>query len=91
MKNAFKQFISIVGFAFMITLAMTFISTDEASAYNWTRTLQEGSSGSDVKRITNKGRRLGCRFPYPNIYSCRWSVWSCDKSLPSCVSKEPTD
>ncbi|WP_343221462.1 MULTISPECIES: D-Ala-D-Ala carboxypeptidase family metallohydrolase [Ornithinibacillus] len=51
MKNAFKQFISIVGFAFMITLAMTFISTDEASAYNWTRTLQEGSSGSDVREL----------------------------------------
>jgi zinc D-Ala-D-Ala carboxypeptidase len=51
MKKAFKMLISIIGLTVMFTLAMSVVSTNEASAYNWSRTLQEGSSGSDVREL----------------------------------------
>lgn len=51
LKNAFKRLITIVGFAMLITFVMSIIDVDEASAYNWTRTLQQGSSGSDVEEL----------------------------------------
>ncbi len=41
----------ITGFTLLFILAMSVVSTDEASAYTWTRTLQEGSSGSDVREL----------------------------------------
>jgi zinc D-Ala-D-Ala carboxypeptidase len=39
--------------AMMCTMALTvpLLGAQEAHAYNWTRTLQEGSSGSDVKEL----------------------------------------
>ncbi|MUK87461.1 DUF882 domain-containing protein [Ornithinibacillus sp. L9] len=51
MKKTIKKLITIVGFTLLFTFALSIISTDEASAYNWTRTLQEGSSGSDVQEL----------------------------------------
>ncbi|WP_255247526.1 D-Ala-D-Ala carboxypeptidase family metallohydrolase [Paucisalibacillus globulus] len=51
MKRAFKMLISVIGFTLLITLGMTVMNSDEASAYNWTRTLQEGSSGTDVREL----------------------------------------
>lgn len=51
MKGIFKKLVMVVGFTLLITLAITVISTDEASAYSWSRTLKEGSSGSDVREL----------------------------------------
>jgi zinc D-Ala-D-Ala carboxypeptidase len=51
LKNTFKKLIAIVGFTLMITLVLSVTNIEEASAYNWTRTLQEGSSGSDVREL----------------------------------------
>jgi zinc D-Ala-D-Ala carboxypeptidase len=51
LKNVFKQMITVVGLTLMFTFALFVISTDEASAYNWARTLSEGSSGSDVREL----------------------------------------
>ncbi|GGA90988.1 D-Ala-D-Ala carboxypeptidase family metallohydrolase [Ornithinibacillus halotolerans] len=51
MKKAFKMLVSVIGFTILISLAMTVFDTNEASAYNWTRTLQEGSSGNDVREL----------------------------------------
>lgn len=51
MKNALKKLITIVAFSLLITFAMSVINTNEASAYNWSRTLVEGHSGSDVREL----------------------------------------
>lgn len=37
--------------AFVLALVFSLIGTNEAEAYNWTRTLREGSSGNDVKEL----------------------------------------
>jgi zinc D-Ala-D-Ala carboxypeptidase len=41
----------IAAMALAAALAFTFIGTEEASAYSWTRTMQQGSSGADVKEL----------------------------------------
>lgn len=51
MRNGLKKSITIAGFTLLMTLVMSVISTNEAYAYNWSGTLKEGSSGSDVREL----------------------------------------
>ncbi|MEA3319679.1 MAG: D-Ala-D-Ala carboxypeptidase family metallohydrolase [Bacillota bacterium] len=38
-------------FTLMLGMILSLVTAEEASAYNWTRTLSEGSSGSDVREL----------------------------------------
>ncbi|NLP50051.1 D-Ala-D-Ala carboxypeptidase family metallohydrolase [Bacillus sp. RO1] len=38
-------------FTLMLGMVLSLVTAEEASAYNWTRTLSEGSSGSDVREL----------------------------------------
>ncbi|TYS67455.1 DUF882 domain-containing protein [Sutcliffiella horikoshii] len=49
----FKVYQKMLAFSFTLMLGMvlSLVTAEEASAYNWTRTLSEGSSGSDVREL----------------------------------------
>lgn len=51
LNKTMKKFITAAIFTLAITLIMSVVNTNEASAYHWSGTLKEGSSGADVKEL----------------------------------------
>ncbi|QFT87978.1 Zinc D-Ala-D-Ala carboxypeptidase precursor [Bacillus sp. THAF10] len=41
----------VFSFTLMLGMVLSLVSAEEVSAYNWTRTLSEGSSGADVREL----------------------------------------
>ncbi|CAG9622457.1 Zinc D-Ala-D-Ala carboxypeptidase [Sutcliffiella rhizosphaerae] len=50
MVKVYRSFM-VFSFTLMLGLVLSLVSAEEASAYNWTRTLSEGSSGADVREL----------------------------------------
>lgn len=50
MIQAYKKML-VFSFVLMLGMVLSLVAADEASAYNWTRTLSEGSSGADVREL----------------------------------------
>ncbi|MDQ0270508.1 D-Ala-D-Ala carboxypeptidase family metallohydrolase [Cytobacillus purgationiresistens] len=51
MMKMVQRTIGTLGLALLFTLALSLISTTDAEAYSWNRTLSEGSSGADVREL----------------------------------------
>ncbi|MFE7062833.1 D-Ala-D-Ala carboxypeptidase family metallohydrolase [Sutcliffiella sp. NPDC057660] len=50
MEKAYRSILALA-FTLMLGMVLSLVSAEEASAYSWTRTLSEGSSGADVREL----------------------------------------
>lgn len=50
MLKAYQKMLAF-SFTLMLGMVLSLVTAEEASAYNWTRTLSEGSSGADVREL----------------------------------------
>ena len=50
MVKAYQKMLAF-SFTLMLGMVLSLVAAEEASAYNWTRTLSEGSSGGDVREL----------------------------------------